>query len=299
MYLLNTNKPIFIALFKITMTEKNISIIIPAHNEASGITQCLQALIKPMLNYNLQIIVVCNGCKDNTYSIVKALDPAIICLETHIASKSNALNLGDQEARFYPRIYLDADVVLTIEAVKALCLTLSNKDYLATSSRVKMNLSSSSWFVRAFYEIWLDLPYCKAGMIGSGVYALSEKGRNRFQRFPDIIADDGYVRCLFTETERPLSNCYSTVTAPKDLISLIKITTRSRLGRYELKEKFPHLLNNEVKDYKGAMIGLLGNFKLWSKIIVYVGVNMITRIRANYQYNREITQWERDESSRN
>ncbi len=280
------------------MTQQNVSIIIPAHNEASSITQCLTALIKPDPDYHLQIIVVCNGCQDNTYSIVNALDSTIICLETNIASKSNALNLGDRVAKFYPRIYLDADVVLSIEAVKALCLTLSNKNYLATSSRVNMDLLSSSWFVRAFYEIWLDLPYCKAGMIGSGVYALSEKGRQRFDEFPNIIADDGYVRCLFTEAERPLSDCYSTVTAPKDLISLIKITTRSRLGRYELKERFPHLLNNETKDYKGAIIELFGNFKLWAKIIVYVGVNIITRIRANYQYNRKITQWERDESSR-
>jgi len=282
------------------MNKQNISIIIPAHNEALSIVKCISALTKPDMACNLQIIVICNGCQDNTYSIVKAFNSSIICLETNIASKTNALNLGDEVAKFYPRIYLDADIVLTIEAIKELCLTLTNKNYLATSSRVKMDLSLSSWFVRAFYDVWLSLPYCKAGMIGSGVYALSKKGRERFQKFPDIIADDGYVRCLFTESERPLtSSCYSTVTAPQNLMSLIKITTRSRLGGYELKEKFPNLINNEVKDYKNALIGSLADISLWPKVIIYVSVNLITRLRANYQYKRKIKLWERDESSRN
>ena len=42
-----------------------------------------------------------------------------------------------------------------------------------------------------------DLPYVREGMIGVGVYALSEKGPERFAEFPDVIADDGYVRMLF------------------------------------------------------------------------------------------------------
>ena len=39
-------------------------------------------------------------------------------------------------------------------------------------------------------------------MIGVGVYALSEEGRRRFDEFPEVIADDGYVRMLFSGTER-------------------------------------------------------------------------------------------------
>jgi glycosyltransferase involved in cell wall biosynthesis len=281
------------------MSTRNISVIIPAHNEARLISHCLQALITPCPQYHLQIIVICNGCQDNTYAIVKALDSSIICLKTTIVSKTYALNLGDKVADFYPRIYLDADVILTIEAVKAMDLTLTNQHFFATSVTVKMNVDSSSWCVRAFYEIWLNLPYCKAGMIGGGVYALSQQGRERFQEFPAIIADDGYIRCLFTEAERPLTSTgYVTVMAPKDLISLIKIKTRSRLGGYELHKKFPHLFGNEIKDYKTALIEFLLHFRLWPKIIIYIIVNLITRGRANYQYHKKIVQWERDESSR-
>ncbi len=79
-------------------------------------------------------------------------------------------------------------------------------------------------------------------MIGVGIYALSEEGRRRFDKFPSIIADDGYVRRLFKPHERIcVEECRSIVTAPSSLWGLIKIKTRSRLGRYELSEKFPEL----------------------------------------------------------
>ena len=123
--------------------------------------------------------------------------------------------------------------------------------------------------------------------------------RARFEKFPAIIADDGYVRCLFNEQERQLTGGhYALVNAPKDIISLIKIKTRSRLGRYELQEKFPQLLNNESKDYSGTLLKLLPNIKLWPKIFVYLTVNIVSRIRAKTQFKQKFTQWERDESNR-
>ncbi|MCK4492794.1 MAG: hypothetical protein KAU26_01960, partial [Methylococcales bacterium] len=88
------------------------------------------------------------------------------------------------------------------------------------------------------------------------------------------------------------------VSAPRNLMSLIKISTRSRLGGYELAEKFPHLLANETKDYKSASREFLLNFKQWAKIAMYIGVNIITRVRAKSQYKQNRNQWERDESSR-
>jgi len=275
-----------------------VTIIIPAHNESYGIVGCLEPFIDLINENYLNVIVVCNGCSDNTASIVRSLCSDVICIETDVPSKTKALNLGDNAAKYYPRIYLDADVVLTRDAIFAMCSTLES-GALATSVEPQMDLSSSSWCVKAFYDVWLSLPYCKAGMIGSGVYALSEEGRGRFNQFPDIIADDGYVRALFTENERPVTKGhYAIVTAPKNLLSLIKIKTRSRLGRYQLKDKFPELLANEAKDFQGAFKSLCFDVKLWPKLLVYVGVNLISRIRARHQYITKQTKWERDESSR-
>ncbi len=275
-----------------------VTVIIPAHNEAASIASCLFSLSGSDNKQEFETIVVCNGCVDNTAEIAKQNSFDVICLETDIPSKTSAINLGELHSKFFPRIYLDADVMLTRDAIFAMCSTLES-GALATSVEPQMDLSSSSWFVKAFYEIWLSLPYCKAGMIGSGVYALSEEGRSRFDRFPNIIADDGYVRALFTESERSVTKGhYAIVTAPKDLLSLIKIKTRSRLGRYQLKDKFSELLANEAKDFQGAFKSLCFDVKLWPKLLVYVGVNLISRIRARHQYITKQTKWERDESSR-
>ena len=52
------------------------SIIIPAHNEENRIQKTLDKLVDEFYKDNkergdYEIIVVCNGCRDNTYNIVK------------------------------------------------------------------------------------------------------------------------------------------------------------------------------------------------------------------------------------
>lgn len=274
------------------------TIIIPAYNEEKRIIKCLNPFIDHVGVDDLEVIVVCNGCKDSTADVVKKLSNKFVCLETDFSSKTNALNIGDEYASSYPRIYLDADIVVSFEAIMALKATLSTYNQ-ATSIEPKMDVSNSSWLVKAFYDVWLTLPYCKLGMIGSGNYALSEQGRSRFGKFPDIIADDGYVRCLFTDKERAITKGhFAIVTAPQNILGLVKIKTRSRLGRYQLKDKFPELLQNESKDFQGAFKELLFDFKLWSKLFVYISVNIISRVRARYQYLTKQALWERDDSSR-
>lgn len=274
------------------------SVIIPAHNEANVIERCLRPLESSIEAGEIEVIVVCNGCSDDTADRVSGVSDKIICIETDEASKVNALNLGDSAAHSFPRFYIDADVVISLESVIAVKKALEN-GYMAASPEVKMNLATSSWFVKAYYDVWLSLPYCRAGMVGTGVYALSCEGRNRFAKFPDIISDDGYVRCLFSESERgAVRGHYSLVTAPGKLSGLIRIKTRSRLGRYELEEKFPEIISNEEKDYAGTMKELLLNVKMWPKIAIYVVINYVTRARAKWQKSNNMQSWERDNSSR-
>jgi len=274
------------------------SIIIPAHNEERVIERCLSQFVCAVQDEDFEVIVVCNGCTDQTASIVENLGDNFICIETDKASKTHALNIGDKIACSFPRIYLDADVSISTNAVTALSDTL-DRGYLAASTEVRMDLSSCTWPVKAYYDVWLSLPYCKTGMMGAGLYALSEQGRRHFDQFPDLIADDGYVRCLFNESERGVTHGhYSVVTAPRNISGLIKIKTRSRLGRYQLKEKFPEIINNEVKDYRSATRDLLFDIKSWPKVLVYLAINIVSRIRASLQLKNNMLTWERDDSSR-
>ena len=162
-----------------------------------------------------------------------------------------------------------------------------------------MDLRHASWAVRSYYDIWQRLPYVREGMIGCGVYALSEQGRKRFSEFPDIIADDGYVRALFKGHERTVvPKCWSLVRAPRNLTGLLKIKVRSRRGRYELARAFPELLANEQKNYGSAVLPLLTSITLWPKLAVYLSVNLCARLLARKGQQRGNDHWERDESSR-
>lgn len=274
-----------------------VSVIIPAHNEENVILSALNSLMESTLQAD-EIIVICNGCTDNTANLVRNFDERVILIETQIPSKTAALNMGDEVASGFPRIYMDADVQLSKNALQLMVDTLSDQ-YLATSPRIKMNCDGAPWPVRAYYKIWLSLPYCQNGMIGAGVYALSEAGRSKFDRFPNVLADDGFVRALFKESERTATeNCYSIVSAPKTLAGLVKIKTRSRIGGYELEKKFPHLMKNEDKDYRAVLLQWLYQVHHWPKIMIYLFVNFYAKIRAKKIKDTGDYLWERDDTSR-
>jgi len=277
-----------------------ISIIIPAHNEVKVIGYCLTGLLPGIESGVFEVIVVCNACSDRTASIVHDISARINCIEVDKASKTHALNVGDTAAHAFPRVYMDADVVMETTDVMKMADALETGLLLAASPCMKMDMAHATWLVRAYYEIWEGLPYCRAGMIGVGVYALSEEGRAKFDEFPDIIADDGYIRLLFSSDERGIvPGVISVVRAPYNLSGLLKIKTRSRLGGYELREKYPHLFEYDDKDYSSAISDMLGSWRLWPKVLAYLFVNLLSRARAKAQMRRAgFSGWERDESSR-
>ena len=277
-----------------------ISIVIPAHNEARTIQATLSGLLPGIKSGEFEVVVVCNGCSDRTADVVRAVSDRIDCVDVEIPSKTHALNVGDSRTHRFPRIYMDADIRMAYNDLLTLAGALGEGKLLAVSPRMQMDLSSSSWVVRAYYDIWSQLPYCREGLIGVGVYALSEVGRSRFGEFPDIIADDGYVRLQFTPEERgAVDGVFSIVTAPSHLVGLIKIKTRSRLGEYELKARFPELYKNDSKDYAGAMTRLLCDWRSLPKVLMYVLINVVARLRAGIQLKRAgKVEWERDETSR-
>ena len=92
-----------------------ISIVVPARNEGFVIARTLRAMATGAVPGELDVIVVCNGCTDNTADIARSFGPPVRVIETEVGSKVHALNLGDQAASTFPRIYADADVEITLE----------------------------------------------------------------------------------------------------------------------------------------------------------------------------------------
>jgi glycosyltransferase involved in cell wall biosynthesis len=278
------------------------SIIIPAHNEAAVIRRSLASLLDGALPGEFDILVVCNGCTDDTAEIAASFGGDVRVVETPRPSKSHALNLGDRLARGFPRIYVDADVVISAESVRTISDALQSPGIEAAAPKAITDTAGSGWLVRRFYQVWTTTPYFKEGMIGCGVYALNALGRRRFDAFPEIIADDGFVRALFSDgTRKQVDAATVTVYAPKTAAGLIRAKTRTRLGRYELADKLPGLLTAESssKHYRTAIVSQLARPESWPAIPVYLLVNLIARYRARRQLaHLSRYRWERDASTR-
>ncbi len=275
------------------------AIILPAHNESGVIAETLESLLR-QVEEDDEVIVICNGCKDETETIARRFEPRITVINTPIPSKVNALNLGDQCARTYPRIYMDADIRLADGALSAIKKTLVRGPELAVSPDPIMDFGGSNWAVKAYYDIWLAMPFCQSGMIGAGIYALSEEGRKRFDNFPDVIADDGFVRALFKEHERgKVTGAIAIVRAPATLYWLMKIKVRSRMGQMQLANAYPSLIKNERKNYSGGILDNVTKPLNWPKVIIYLYVSIMSRIRARRRLdNISSYLWEKDNSSR-
>ncbi len=277
-----------------------ITIIIPAHNESSTVGRTLQAIIGGAQPGELDVIVVCNGCSDGTAAVARSFGPPVRVIETEISAKSYALNLGDAAAHSFPRIYADADVIITIDTIRALARGLDHRKILAVAPTASYELADCSWTVRAYYEIRSLLPSAQEGIGGSGVYALSAAGRGRFGEFPRLTADDGYVRIQFQSDEREtITTAHSTVFPPRGLKHLIATKARAHYGSFELNERFPETWRrNRGESNHRSLVRLFRNPGLWPKLAIYCLVTVIAKRRARKQLRGAAPQWQRDNTSR-
>ena len=276
------------------------TVIVPAHNEASVIEDCLNSLIEqPGIDH---IIVPCNGCTDNTVEIVRNTFPEIICLDISKPSKTNALNIAEEKAKelgiSFPIFYIDADTQLSENCIATITKSMNESNVLLSAPTPIINTEKSSWLVKTYYNVWTQLPYIKEGVIATCSFIVSKQGRDRFDKFADVIGDDGFIRCHFNNSE--ISNITGAeiyITAPRDLYSLIKIKTRARLGNMELiaRKKCPV---QEAKNYGSVMKSRLFS-KEFFPTSIYIIIAMVIRLRAKMQFKKlDSYQWEKDTSSR-
>jgi glycosyltransferase involved in cell wall biosynthesis len=277
------------------------SIVIPAHNEAAVLGNVLTTLLAGAQPGELDVVVVANGCNDRTAEIAGGYGPDVRVIETDVPSKPNALNLGDEQARGFPRIYLDADIPIGVETIRRLVHRLAEPGALAASPSMRVDTAGRPWAIRAYYDIWTRLPYVADGQL-AGVIALSEAGRARFGRFEDLIADDLYVRGHFAPEERlRLDDCEYVVQAPRNLRSLVNVKVRSFAGTIELQNRFPEVERRARGrgGVRGRMRTLAREPRLWPALACYVGVWATARAAGWWTIRfRKSTPWRRDETTR-
>jgi glycosyltransferase involved in cell wall biosynthesis len=216
------------------------SVVIPAHNESGSIRRCLDALFAGAAPGELDVVVVCNGCSDDTAALARSSGHPLRVIELETASKPAALRTGDEMALMLPRIYLDADVLLHGSAARAVLERLQ-AGAVAARPPIRYDSSASSAPVRRYYRARSRVPALLGSLWGAGVYGLSEAGRSRFEAFPDVLADDLWVDRQFASDEVEVVDCAPVeVAVPRRARDLVRVLRRTYRGKAETAGADPH-----------------------------------------------------------
>lgn len=272
------------------------SVVIPAHDEANLIGPGLDRLFDS-LHPGVEVVVVCNGCTDDTAAVARGTGHPVGVVEVDVPSKVGALRAGDRAATTFPRVYLDADVLVSGTTVDAVVRHLDRDGALAARPPVTFDTSASSRVVRRFYRARAELPAVMGALWGAGFYALSAAGRSRFGEFPPVVADDLFVDRLFRADEIEVVDTDPVVVvAPGTTAGLLASFRRAFRG------------NRALTGPAAARSGTRGTVRDLMRFArrgrhefvdacVYAGVVVIARA-LSWRHPRSIGLWERDGSRR-
>jgi glycosyltransferase involved in cell wall biosynthesis len=183
------------------VSDPMVSIVVPAHNEEAVIGTSLSRLLTGTAPGEFDVIVVPNACADRTAEVARAV-PGVRVLETSVPGKVNALRVGDAECRTFPRVYLDADVELTGDAVRALVAAAGRPGVLACAPVPELDLAGVGIVAKRMHRVHEQMVAPGRALAGVGVYVLTKEGHARVFPMPDVISDDGWVHNSFTPEER-------------------------------------------------------------------------------------------------
>lgn len=115
-----------------------LSIIIPAYNEEHRIKPTLQAYLDFFKNKDIEIIVVMNGCTDNTLQVVQSIkDSRLKYLNINKPGKGNAIIQGFKIASGDLISYTDADNSTKPEFLNKLLENIEDYDCIMGSRYLK------------------------------------------------------------------------------------------------------------------------------------------------------------------
>ena len=275
------------------------SVIIPAHNEASTIGRSLAALRSRDQGGDLDVVVVCNGCTDLTAEVARRTDPEARVIEIAQPSKAEAVRVGNAATQVFPRVHLDADVVLDGDSLLALIEPLLEGRVLATAPWRALPRTGCSRWVSWYYDVWEELPQVEAGLFGRGVVALSEEGQRRVSALPPMMSDD----LVMSETFEPQERCIvpravAVIHPPRTLRDLVRRRVRDTTGneqarRSGVRRAGSHTRVRTLLALAVTRPGLAGRLPVFLAVHVAASFGARRAIRTG-----DFTTWQRDESSR-
>jgi len=226
---------------------------------------------------------------------VAATRPGVRVLSLPEPGKAGALNAGDEVAVGFPRLYLDADIVLTTGSVPALVAAVE-AGLLAAAPGRALDTSGRPLPVRAYYAINRRLPAFRDALYGRGAIVLSERGRARFDAFPALHADDLFLDSLFEVGEkREVAGATANVATPRRTADLIRRLARVRAGNAAMRTAGTPAGTAVRRSRRSSWLRDVVLRRPWLAPagVFYAAITLIAERRS-----RGATDWGRDESSR-
>ena len=279
-----------------------VSVVIPAHNEASVVGRLLSSLLADAAPGEFEVWVVANGCTDDTAEIAGAFADVKVLI-TPQANKHAAMRLADEHAAGFPRLYVDADVELGSQDVRALAAALDQPDVLAVGPSRALPPERRPWTVRWFYDVWDELPVVRAGLFGRGVVGISREGWERLRALPPLLGDDLAASLLFEPSQRRVvPEATVIVHPPRTARALLKIRTRALVSTLQAADD-PELSSasgsarTSLSDLRA--IAAASPLRATPKVAWFLALTIATKIRARRAVRaQDFRTWQRDDTSR-
>lgn len=273
------------------------SVVVPAHNEAKGLSENLTALLDGIPHGAVEVVVVCNGCTDDTAAVARKV-PGVRVLEIAEASKARAVEVGNASATTYPRLHLDADVRLTGTDLLRLVDALDEDGVLAVAPGRSIPTEHSSWPVRAYYRVWQSLPAVRSGLFGRGAFCLTAEGQARVAAAGTSLMNDDLVASeLFTPAERRVvTDATVVVRPPRTVKDLVRRRIRVATGNAQADA---HGARHGSTSFSDLLMLGLRQPAIGLRVPVFMTVTLVARMLSRRAVRTgDYTTWLRDESSR-
>ncbi len=272
----------------------------PAYDEGMVIARTLEAVLAQDHAGPLEVIVAANGCEDDTADIARSFEAlaeeqgrVLRVLELPERGKIAALNAADATASGEVRVYVDADVTMSTGAVSALVESLEHEGTHLAALRMDIVVPRAP-VVHGYVTVWSRLPYVLEGGAALAVFALSDAGRSRWDRFPEILADDSYARLQFHRSEVAMvEDATVTVRFPESLREMVAVRGRLFLGVWELHEKFPLLTVDGAPRGRVALETIARSPLLWLRAPSFFIVYLLGWLHARRALARHDLGWAR------
>ena len=159
------------------MNQPLVSVIIPAHNSAHSIGECLDSVFE-QTHPNFQVIVVDDGSEDDTWEVLSAYPKDLVLARQENAGQGAARNAGIKLATGTYVTFLDADDFwLPDFMVRTVAFLEENKEAIGVTCSFKLSRESEQSFpqlekkdfdpptrvLENFFEFWGKYDHIRTG----------------------------------------------------------------------------------------------------------------------------------------